>query len=253
MKKNKKHSLFFMGLVVLFLASCQEQQPITISSLLEEMINRESLTRYPTPEYSCSQFSSYDRRSVTPDSIGWYANKDNSNFLRIDSINGRREFVLFDAAGPGAIVRYWSTFCNERCGQGILRFYFDNDSLPTIEGVALNILSGGELVGTPLSASIPEEAPYLKRGHNLYLPLPYAKHCKITYEKDNVFSHDCDDPRTCEAIFYNINYRTYTKGTQIITFSKEELTKANKILENVQNRLSSKIKNIRKKVISSQA
>ncbi len=25
MKKNKKHSLFFMGLVVLFLASCQEQ------------------------------------------------------------------------------------------------------------------------------------------------------------------------------------------------------------------------------------
>lgn len=247
MKKNKKHSLFFMGLVVLFLTSCQEQQPITISSLLEEMINRESLTRYPTPEYRCSQFSSYDRRSVTPDSISWYANKDNSNFLRIDSINGRREFVLFDAVGPGAIVRYWSTFCNERCGQGILRFYFDNDSLPTIEGVALNILSGGELVGTPLSASVPEEAPYLKRGHNLYLPLPYAKHCKITYEKDNVFSHDCDDPGTCEAIFYNINYRTYTKETQIITFSKEELTKANKILEKVQNILSSNIKNIRKK------
>ena len=38
MKKNKKHSLFFIGLVVLFLASCQEQQPNTISSLLEEMI-----------------------------------------------------------------------------------------------------------------------------------------------------------------------------------------------------------------------
>jgi hypothetical protein len=48
-----------------------------------------------------------------------------------------------------------------------------------------NILSGELLTGFPLAASVSELSPYENRGH-LYLSLPYAHHCKITCESENI-------------------------------------------------------------------
>ena len=47
-------------------------------------------------------------------------------------------------------------------------------------------MSGHALVDAPLSASVSELTDYKQRGHNLYLPIPYAKHCKITYESPSI-------------------------------------------------------------------
>ena len=85
-------------------------QSISLHSLLEEMADRTKLTYFPEIPYDLKQFSSYNRKSISPDSNGWFANNDMSHFLRIESNNGRREFVMFDADGPGAIVRWWMTF-----------------------------------------------------------------------------------------------------------------------------------------------
>lgn len=149
------------------------------------MVNPEALAQYPDPFYITKQFSSYDRTSTDKDSLSWYANCDRSQFLRTDSIEGRREFVMVDTDGPGAITRFWVTVA-DYSDQGILRVYLDYQENPVIEGEVLKVLSGHALVGAPLSASVSEDTDYKQRGHNLYLPIPYGKHCKITYESPSI-------------------------------------------------------------------
>ena len=108
---------------VFILSSFANGNEITFSSLLQEMTNRESLVDYPSPYYTVRQFSSYDRFSdhAVKGSYDWFANWDFSQFLRTEEKDGRREFVMFDAEGPGAVVRIWITVANYN-DNGILRF-----------------------------------------------------------------------------------------------------------------------------------
>lgn len=95
------------SLLLVCLCACQDlPQVITTGSLLHEMVNPEALAQYPSPFYITRQFSSYDRASMNKDSLSWYANCDRSQFLRTDSIEGRREFVMVEIDGPGAITRF---------------------------------------------------------------------------------------------------------------------------------------------------
>ena len=185
-------------------------QTVTTLSLLRDMTDRETLARFPDPAYTSRQFGSYDRASEAPDKPGWFANDDRSQFLRVETNGVRRECVMLDAQGPGAIVRFWVTVAGTD-GSGILRIYLDGREKPEIEGRVLDVLSGGQLCGEPLSASVSIKTPYLQRGHNLYLPIPYASRCVITYESDTVFKG--------ENFYYNIECRTYSKGTTVETFS----------------------------------
>ncbi|MBW8042471.1 MAG: hypothetical protein FVQ85_21095 [Planctomycetes bacterium] len=91
-------------------APAAESDTITFESLLEEMVNRDSIARLPRPAYTCRQFSSYDRNSTEPGSPTWWANWDRSYFVRIEDNNGRKEHVLMDADGPEAVVRFWATW-----------------------------------------------------------------------------------------------------------------------------------------------
>src|SRR5690348_14722525 len=60
-------------------------EPITLDSLLKEMTNREAIARFPDPAYTCKQFSSYDRKSTTPDDPKtWFANDDVNHYLRVE-------------------------------------------------------------------------------------------------------------------------------------------------------------------------
>lgn len=238
-----KHNLVKMKpishIVLLFCLLCavagcrSDRKPVDLASLLDEMVDRDALASYPDPSYVTRQFSSYDRASVRSDTSSWYANWDRTQFIRTDSIEGRREFVVFDAEGPGAITRFWVTVA-DYSGKGVLRFYIDGSATPQIEGEPLSILSGHKLVGAPLSTSVAEATDYLQRGHNLYLPIPYAKSCKITYESPSVkepgeFSGEC--------FYYNINYRTYERGTRVVSFSMDELEKNRARIEQVQKQL----------------
>ena len=214
------------------------QHIVSFESLLHEMTDRETLAEYPSPTYSCKQLSSYDRASVNPNQKSWFANWDRSMFLRMETINGRKEYVLMDAEGPGAIVRMWMTFSGENSGRGILRIYLDDYSTPVIEGDALSIISGGKLVDEPLSSSVSNLTDYNMRGHNLYLPIPYAEKCKITYESDNITSAGAKSGG--EAVYYNINYRTYESTTRVKTFDLAQFDKFNFLIEITQNKLKEK-------------
>lgn len=222
-------------LALTLLASCGSE-PVTVESLLSEMADRENIARYPDPAYTCAQFSSYDRATVSPDQEGWFGNWDRSMFIRIEEKGGKKEYVMMDTTGPGAVVRFWMTFAGKDSGKGILRIYIDNETVPVIEGGAMEILSGGKLVASPLASSVSDLTAYEMRGHNLYLPIPYAKHCKITYESENI--KDPGAKTGGESVYYNINYRTYKPSTQVVSYSAAELAKAQPVLQTVQGKLA---------------
>ena len=205
------------------------ERTVTVISLLAEMIDRDEAARFPDPAYTSRQFSSYDRASVAPDQPGWYANDDRSHFLRVSTNGVRREQVMVDAAGPGALVRFWVTVAGTD-GSGILRVYLDGQTTPEIEGPVLDVLSGGMLCGYPLAASVSERTDYLKRGHNLYLPIPYAARCVVTYESATLGQG--------ENFYYNAECRTYRAGTAVESFSLEAARRDVRALSEVNRALA---------------
>jgi len=227
-----------IGLSILLAALNTASGAITLESLLEEMVQRSSIARLPSPAYTCKQASSYDRNSTEPGSATWWANADRSYFVRVEENQGRTEHVLMDVDGPGAVVRFWATWHGPGGGEfsnGTMRVYLDGQAEPVIEGPMADLISGGALVGEPLSHSVSPQTAYRHRGHNLYLPIPYAKHCKITYETDVLIDLGA---RRGEALYYQINYRTYEPGTQVESFAMATLARAASVLNRVQKMLA---------------
>lgn len=225
--------LLLPGLFIIAFTGCSAT--VTLESLLEEMTDRKTLTYFPEIEYSHLHFSSYDRASVSPNGDGWFANIDRSNFLRVEENNGRREFVMVDTDGPGAIVRWWMTFY--RAYDGVIRVYIDYDQDPVIEGSPAEVLIGSLLAAYPLTASVQEGAPRRQEGwgydHNFYLPLPFSRHIKITYECDLLEVLREEDGHTYyfPDVFYNIACRAYQNGTRVESFSRAVLEKAGPAIE----------------------
>ena len=216
----------------MLLASCASAAPkVSVRSLLEEMVDREQITRFPDPAYTLRLHSSYDRETVSPNE-GWFANSDRSEFVRVETDRGRKEYVAMDAEGPGAIVRWWVTIAGSTDGSGIIRVYIDGNL--AVEGKVVDVLSGETLCAKPLSSSVSERTGYMHRGHNLYLPIPYAKSCKITYESDKV-----QNKRDGEAFYYNIEARTYAAGSvEVEPFSLDVLKRDAVAISEINRRLA---------------
>lgn len=204
--------LVFSGTMVL------GQDSIDLGSLLKEMTSFGSVACWPGPVFVERQASSYDRKSVAAGQPRWFANGDFNQFIRKEESGGHTEYVMMDAEGPGAVVRFWLTTVIK---PGRLRFYFDNAAAPAIEIPAYDLMKGGFGLGPGLLNPHSSYEPEGKGGNTLYLPLPYRKHCKITYE----FT---DSASLKAAHYYQINYRTYVAGrgaagVRVRTFSRADL------------------------------
>jgi hypothetical protein len=219
------HTFYYTCLALLMIC-CGCTQKVTLNSLLEEMTDRESLTYYPGKPFTHNQFSSYNRESIAPGKEGWFANADMSHFIRVENNQGRREFVMFDTDGSGVIVRWWMTFYKAQ--NGIIRIYIDHDTVPVIQGPANEILSGTALTGPPLAVSVHKGVIIREKGrdldHNLYLPIPFAEHCKITFEYDSLLMYK--PGYYFPDVFYNIGCRRYEPGTKVESISTSALRKA---------------------------
>ena len=211
-------------LVGVLLAAVCARAEVTLESLLQEMTNYAAVARWPKPEFTCKQASSYDRATVAPDKPGWFANSDQNQFIRTETIQGRAEKVMLDAAGPGCIVRFWLT--TDRNKKGILRIYLDGAVEPALAFPAYDLLSGDLKIGPPLVQPHPGYRPDGNGGNNFYLPIPYARHCKITWEEAGQSSR-----------YYQINYRTYSVGTAVQTFTRAALEVARPAIERVNQAL----------------
>jgi hypothetical protein len=210
---------------LLLLATTARGEPgVSLPSLLEEMIDVEAVARWPEPAYTCRQASSYDRHRAGPDKPGWFDNNDNSQFVRTEVIEGRKRYVMFDADGPGAIVRFWLTTDAKKTG--FLRVYIDGAADAAIEYPAYDLLAGPTQPGAPLATAHPGYTPKGNGGNTLYLPIPYAKHCTVTWEE--AAGDHITGPR-----YYQINYRTYAAGTPVKSFSAEAYNESRELIRRV--------------------
>lgn len=231
MKSNLRLLFFIMICSGLLsgLTNCKgntSENRITLETLLDEMVSVEEQACFPDPYYVCLQESSYDRNSVSPDMPGWFANNDGFGIIAVDTTEGRVERVMFNETGPGVITRIWITTLDKR---GIWRFYLDGSktpelTIPAYDLMLLNISGLGRGLIQPHTSYTPEG----KGGSTSFLPVPYAKACKITFE----------DPAGVMPTpkYYQINYRKYRENVTIETFSLNVAARAAKKISEV-NRL----------------
>lgn len=199
-------------------------EPVRVSGLVAEMADYAAVARWPEPEFVLREASSHDRRTVAPDRDGWFANDDFSQYLRTETREGREEKVLMDADGPGCIVRFWLTTVQNK--RGVLRVYLDGAEKPALSFPAFDLMSGDLHLAEPFVLAHPGYSATDNGGNTLTLPIPYAKHCKVTWEEQG------SGPR-----YYQIEYRTYAPEVKVETFSmkvlegaREEMKKAGALL-----------------------
>lgn len=186
---------------------------VSFSSLLQEMSEPLSLARWPRKGWQGRQASALqtgDRHNP-----GQFGNKAIGNFVRIEEKgNGQREWVLMEHIGPGAIVRMWAP---NMARDAIFRIYFDGNTQPSIEVNMMAFFYGNDFVKSPFAA--------LKaRGGNVYLPIPFAKGCKITVDKN-----ECDWAPPPD-LFYIVQYRAYDKNVKVRTFNTGDYKRHSELL-----------------------
>ena len=197
--------------------------PVTTGTLLEEMADLGRLARWPEPAYQTFQFSSYDRRSATSESPGWFSNADGfghepiPGFLKVlrEPRDGKPGlYLVAEVSGPGAIVRGWSAGMD-----GVLRVVLDppeDDSTamqttPVWEGAAYDFLARRSVhyfksAGLELDAGdafVQQDADYL--------PMPFARGLRVIWEG-----------KLDELHFYHLQIRRYPPGTCVRTFDAKK-------------------------------
>ena len=220
--ENKIIKMMLAALCLILPAVKINAQEVTMQSLLREMVNREKQAEFPSGiPYRTLQASSYNRASVSPDQPGWFADSDGVSCIRTEkNKKGETEWVLMEDNGPGAITKMWAVcfyYGLDNTTGANLKIYLDGEDDPTICCNFFDLVQGKAFVKSPLAAET-------RRAGNCYLPIPYAKGCKVTMDK---------------KVFYNIiNYRSYPKGTHVRTFSMEDYQRSANLVDSVNNVLA---------------
>jgi hypothetical protein len=226
----RKHMLMSVLGVFSIASLVFADQQIDVGTLLQDMIDRTRIAEFPNPEILLKQCSSYNRASVAPDKPGWFANADSSFFYGHHDLSGRREWVMMDVDGPGVVVRWWLT---QQKFDGTVRIYLDGSDEPAYATTADALVGGTAITGKPLSNVVGWN------GRNLYMPIPFARHCRITYDGRN----QQETSKFEDCIYYNINYIRYPAGTEVKTFTKDDLETHAALLDRVQQALLQPEKN----------
>ena len=172
-----------LGLLALLLPAppaCSVPAPVGVDTLLRRESDLSELPRLR--DWKSSMQSSYDRSG---------GNGDAQNFPAMTGATA----TLADLSGPGAVVRLWSANPS-----GQLKIYIDDGPTPVIDMPFARLFDG----------SLPAFAPPLTRtssgGFYSYLPIPYAKHCRITV----------DNPR---GLYYHVNSLAFAPDTPVRPFA----------------------------------
>jgi len=155
-------------LIVVFLSSGvspAKAETIGISDLLRQNYSLSLMSQ--AKNWTVHLDSSYDRTG---------GNADTNKYLRKEG----DEFVCSDLQGPGAIVRIW--FAANKNNSRI-RIYIDDNPTPAVDMPYDDMWSG------KTEPFIPPITNNSMEGYWSYLPIPYAKHCKVTVSPSVGYYH----------------------------------------------------------------
>jgi hypothetical protein len=150
-------------------ARAQAEEPLSYVAVLHQLTDLDRLAHLQTG-CKAGLFSSWDRESKTR----WGANGDANQYLRIDP-NG--EAVMMDIDGPGVIYRIWSAN-----PVGKIRIYLDGAKSPSYEWNFPDLFDGKT---APFVRPLVYRRDRAQSASDCYLPIPFARHIKITADKKN--------------------------------------------------------------------
>ncbi len=204
-------------LILIILLSCSRTEkriPVTTQTLIDEMTDPDRLTRLPAQNYKTVQFSSYDRRSKSPNDSCWFSNEDGFGsepipgfaevLVKPDS-GGIGEYLICDIKGPGAIVRLWTANIN-----GSIRLFLDDMVKPFFEGSAQDFFwkTTDQLA---VKDSLYDYTAIVRQFDATYFPVPFSQQCRIEWIGDITKIH-----------FYHVGIRIYDPGVPVETFKKSD-------------------------------
>ena len=199
----KKVTIILAVAALAWCTGAAAQETLTYVDLVKRLTDLERLAVLPQPGEKCAQWSSYDRKSTYDEQTGkyvkWDANGDGNGIIRRE---GDQE-VFAEMEGPGCIWRIWSALAEK----GHVKIYLDGQEQAVVDLPFVDYFTG---------KTAPFNYPALSyqltdvgsRGHNLYLPIPYQKSCKIVAEKG-------------WGQYYQFVYTTYPKGAKVPTFTAD--------------------------------
>ena len=173
-------------------AAATLRETVSTASLLREETDFSRLSLHRL--WSAHLDSSYDRTG---------GNKDAQQFISFDGETA----LLADLQGPGALVRIWSTAVFRTEGHlssvptGILKIYIDDNPVPMINMPFGDLFKGNFPPFVAPLTTINGAAYYT------YLPIPYARHCRVTV----------DQPRN--ELFYQIDSIRFPAETRVRPFA----------------------------------
>lgn len=183
--------------------SLRAAKQYTYPDLVHRMIDMEHLAVLPDAGETCQQWSSFDRGSrYDADNdryINWGANGDGGQFIRKEGDN----VVMAEMKGPGCIWRIWSALAK----QGHVKIYLDGSDKPVVD-LPFEQYFTGKTPPFAYPALSYQLTDCGSRGHNLYVPIPYQKSCKVVAEKN-------------WGAYFHFTYSTFPQGTVVPTFKSQ--------------------------------
>ena len=192
---------FLCILLLLFNINGYAQKTITISDALQPFLNISSLPAYET-NTKVAQVSSFDTTGGNNDGFnGTYS------FIRR---NADSSLVIFDQKGPGVINRIWTPTATS----DTFNFYIDDSPRPTLSIAFKDLFSG---IVFPFTAPLCGNAV---GGSYCYFPILFNKSCRIEVSAKKIQ-------------FHQIQYRLYSTGTPVESFSGRLTEKDRNALKNI--------------------
>ncbi len=178
-------------IATIFLFTCSlianAQQVVNFQTELRRLYDISLLPRYMDGT-AVKQVSSYDTTGGNDDGFsGKYS------FIRKE----KGGLVIFDAKGSGVIERIWTPTPTD----DTLDFYFDGNTKPGLS-IKFNDLFSGKV--QPFLKPLVDA--YMVGGYYSYVPIPYAKGCKIVFRGEKI-------------MFHQLQYREYNSSYKIETFN----------------------------------
>jgi len=120
-------------------------------------------------------------------------------------INPGEEVVLCDIDGPGTIRHIWITTSREPAVQRacVLRAYWDGQAHPSIECPIGDFFGCAHGRFTSYQSAVHSVSP--KGGRNIWLPMPFVKHAKLTFT---------NEAKQRVTLYYQIDYTLGDKHPQ---------------------------------------
>ncbi|MEK7951104.1 DUF2961 domain-containing protein [Luteolibacter soli] len=185
----------FSALLMVGLVASSRAETLSYGQVVDRLTSLERLASPVILGERTGASTSHDRGSAYDAASGtyrnWSANDDGLGFIRKEG----SDQVMVDLEGPGVLWRVWSA----KPEQGHIRIFLDGSTTPVVD-------KSFRSFSDDLEKEYPGLAMTLSRGRNEFVPIPFAKSCKVVMSEG-------------WGAYFHATHTQFSKDTKVETFA----------------------------------